>query len=168
MEITGYEERDVGIKLTVTPHVNMEGDISIDLKPEISELLRYDTLDAARGIVAPVFSTREANTQVMMRNNETLMIGGLIRKTISEYENKVPLLGSIPLIGKMLFTRTNEDIDRTEIIIFITVRLVEEKWVAPAGSAAKFVPVPRITDEEISESIPRVADKRKKAWWQWW
>ena len=170
MEITGYEEKEVGVLLTVTPHINVEGDISVDLKPEISELLRYDTLDAARGIVAPVFSTRVAETQVMIRDGETIMIGGLIKKTVSDRENKVPLLGDIPLIGKALFTKIEEDIDRTELIIFLTVHLVQEQWVPPAGFDPKLVEMPKTKDKEINSLVPGKAlvERKKKAWWQWW
>jgi len=171
MEITGYEERSVGVILTVTPHINVEGDISVDLKPEISDLLRYDTLDASRGIVAPVFSTREATSQVMLRDGETIMLGGLIKKTVSDKVNKIPFLGDIPLIGKTFFTKTEKAVDRTELIIFLTVHLLKEEWVAPAGSAAAYVPMPLVKDEEIAEFVPvapPAAEEKKKAWWQWW
>jgi len=154
MEITGYEEKEVGVILNVTPHVNVEGDISIDLAPEISELLRYDTLDESRGIVAPVFSTRTAETQVMLRDGETLMIGGLIKKTVSDSEDKVPLLGDLPWIGKALFTKTADAIDRTELIIFLTVHLVQEEWVPPAGSASVHIAMPVVKDEELIKAIP--------------
>lgn len=168
MEITGYEEKQVGVKLNVIPHVNVEGDITVTLKPEISALLRYDTLDASRGIVAPVFSTREATTQVMIGDGETIMIGGLISKQSIDSVDKVPLLGDIPFIGEALFTKTNKDIDRTEVIIFLTVRLISEKWVPPAGSAAAFAQFPSPHDAEVWEAIPRIPEKKKKKWWQWW
>jgi len=169
MEITGYQDKQVGVKLNVIPHVNVEGDITVIIKPEISALLRYDTLDASRGIVAPVFSTREATTQVMVGDGETIMIGGLISKQSIDNVDKVPLLGDIPFIGKALFTKTNKDIDRTEVIIFLTVRLVTDKWVPPAGSAAAFAKFPSPHDAEVWEAVPRIAEKeKKKKWWQWW
>jgi type IV pilus assembly protein PilQ len=76
MEITGYEAKDLGIILKVTPHVNQKGEIVIDLAPQISDLLRYDPLDRASGVVAPVYSTRIAKTQIMIKDGDTIFIGG--------------------------------------------------------------------------------------------
>ena len=124
IEITGYTEKDLGIILSVTPHINAQGDIVVDLKPEISDLLGYDVLDSARGIRAPRYSTREAETRVMVRDGKTIMIGGLIKETTINYKKKVPFLGDIPLIGNIMFTKTEEGTEKTELIIFMTVRLI--------------------------------------------
>jgi general secretion pathway protein D len=142
IEITGYTERDLGVKLKVTPHINEQGDIVVDLKPEISDLLGFDILDAARGIRAPRYSTREAETQVMVRDNQTIMIGGLIKERSVDYEKKVPWLGDIPVLGKVLFTKTEEGIDKTELIIFMTVHIINEKP-SSSGTVASsaFVPL---------------------------
>jgi type IV pilus assembly protein PilQ len=144
IEITGYSEKDLGIKLSVTPHVNEQGDIVVDLKPEISDLIRYDTLDAARGIIAPIYSTREAETQVMVKDGETIMLGGLLKEKAIDYKKKVPFLGDIPMLGEILFTKTEESISKTELIIFMTVHMMEN---GPAGSgttlasSSVFVPI---------------------------
>ncbi|MEA3306003.1 MAG: secretin N-terminal domain-containing protein [Candidatus Omnitrophota bacterium] len=142
IEITGYTERDLGVKLSVTPHINEQGDIVVNLKPEISDLLGFDILDAARGIRAPRYSAREAETQVMVRNGQTIMIGGLIKEKSVDYEKKVPWLGDIPVLGKALFTKTEEGVDRTELMIFMTVHIIGEK-LPGAGmlSSSAFVPV---------------------------
>ncbi len=142
IEITGYTERDLGIKLAVTPHINEQGDIVVDLKPEISDLLGYDVLDAARGIRAPRYSTREAETQVMVRDAETIMIGGLVKETTINYKKKVPFLGDIPLIGNVMFTKTEEGTEKTELIIFMTVRLIGAKFVGTETTpSTAFVPI---------------------------
>ena len=142
IEITGYAERDLGIKLEVTPHINDKGDIVIDLKPEISDLLGYDVLDAVRGIRAPRYSAREAETQVMLRDGETLMLGGLIRENTVNYKKKVPFLGDIPLIGRVLFTKTEDAIQKTELIIFLTVRKITSKVLMDdSTSSTAFIPL---------------------------
>jgi len=142
IEITGYTEKNLGIRLNVTPHINARGDIVVDLKPEVSALLGYDVLDAARGLTAPRFSTREAETQVMLADGKTLMIGGLIREDVINYVDKVPFLGDIPMIGKMLFSKTEENVEKTELIIFLTVHLVGDDFLgAEAASSAAFVPL---------------------------
>jgi len=127
MEITGYESKDLGIKLKVTPHINTKEEITIEMAPEISDLLRYDTLDAASGVKAPVFSTRVANTQVMVRDGETIFIGGLIKENNKDYKKKLPiigdLLGDVPYLG-LLFSKKETVKEKTELIFFITVHIV--------------------------------------------
>lgn len=142
MEITGYTERQLGIKLNVTPHINATGDIAVDLRPEISELLGFDTLDATRGIKAPRYATREAKTQIMAKDGETIMIGGLIKENTVNYKKKVPWLGDIPVIGNVLFTKTEEGVEKTELIIFMTVHLIATEAAEPAAASVAFVPLP--------------------------
>ncbi|MDD5680623.1 MAG: secretin N-terminal domain-containing protein [Candidatus Omnitrophica bacterium] len=143
MEVTGYTEKDLGVKLNVTPHINASGDIVVDLKPEISDLLGYDVLDPQRGIRAPRYSTREAKTQIMVRDGETIMIGGLIKENTVNYKKKVPWLGDIPVLGRVLFTKTEEGVEKTELIIFMTVHLISSDTLdASAASSSAFVPIP--------------------------
>jgi type IV pilus assembly protein PilQ len=129
MEITGYDGKDLGIILKVTPHINDVGEIVVDLEPQITDLLRYDTLDATSGVVAPVFSTRIAKTQVMIRNGQTIFIGGLIRESDVNSKNKVPVLGdlceNVPILG---FLTSKKEIvkQKTELIFFITVNLMTD------------------------------------------
>ena len=126
MEITGYEEKDIGIILTVTPHINDAGDIVVDLKPEVSAFIGFDNFGTANdAIQAPRFSTRTAETQVMVRHNQTIAIGGLRENTTVEREVKVPFLGSIPILGE-LFKYTEDDVDTKDLLIFVTVRLIDE------------------------------------------
>lgn len=130
MEITGYTEKSLGIKLEVTPHVNEQGDIVVDLKPEVTALLSFDDYG---NIKAPRISTREATTQVMIRDGQTVAIGGLIKENKIDIKKKVPLLGDIPIAGWLLFRKTEQATDTTDLLFFITVNLVkpELKIAAP-------------------------------------
>ena len=127
MEITGYDPKDLGIILKVTPHINDVNEIVVDLEPAIVDLLRYDTLDAASGVVAPVFSTRIAKTEVMINNTQTIFIGGLIKENDVNTKNKVPflgdMLGDVPYLG-LLFSKKETTKQKTELIFFITVNLM--------------------------------------------
>ncbi len=123
MEITKYEKKDIGITLTVTPHVNAQGDIIVDLKPEVSSFLGYDDYG---NVKAPIFSTREASTQVMVKDGETIVIGGLIKDVTYDRVSKVPILGDLPLL-KYVFSKTTKTVDTTDLIIFVTVRLLESE-----------------------------------------
>jgi len=153
MEITGYEAKDLGIILKVTPHVNDNGEIVIDLNPMISDLLRYDTLDRASGVVAPVFSTRFAKTQVLIRDGDTIFIGGLIRERNIDTRKKLPFLGDIfgdvPYFG-LLFTKKDIVKEKTELIFFITVNMMtlgKEIKNVPLASKA-YVPLYTATQGE--------------------
>ncbi len=166
MEITGYEAKDLGIKLKVTPHINEKGEIVVDLIPEISDLLRYDTLDAASGVVAPVFSMRQANTQVMIKDGDTIFIGGLIRERDLNIRKKLPFLGDmfgdIPYFG-LLFTKKEITKQKTELIFFITVNLMtidKEIKNVPVASKAP-MPVFMATQEE-DKAAKKKAKKRQK------
>ncbi|MFH1045464.1 MAG: secretin N-terminal domain-containing protein [Candidatus Omnitrophota bacterium] len=121
MEITGYTTRKVGVKLTVTPHVNAEKEIVIDMHPEVSAFVRNQIFG---DIEVPVFSVREATTQIMVKDGDTIVIGELISDTNIDAVRKIPILGDIPLIGH-IFRSTTKGVDKTDLIIFITVRLID-------------------------------------------
>ncbi|MFN3661094.1 MAG: type IV pilus secretin PilQ, partial [Brevinematales bacterium] len=72
----------------------------------------------------PGESTREAQTHVILKNGDTLVIGGLIREMKSKTESKIPFLGDLPFIGQLFRTKTDET-DKRELIIFITAKVIE-------------------------------------------
>ncbi|MDO8536146.1 MAG: secretin N-terminal domain-containing protein [Candidatus Omnitrophota bacterium] len=128
MEVSGYDAKDLGIKLKVTPHINEKSEIMVDIAPEISDFLRYDTLDASSGIVAPVFSSRQANTKVMIKDQDTIFIGGMIKENIIDVKKPIPfigdLLGDVPYLG-LLVSKKEKAKQKTELIFFITVKLMK-------------------------------------------
>jgi type II secretory pathway component GspD/PulD (secretin) len=129
MEVTGYQAKDLGVILKVTPHINDVDEIVVDLEPQITDLLRYDTLDAASGVVAPVFSTRIARTQVMIKNSQTIFIGGLIKENDVNGKTKIPFIGDlcedVPILGLLTSKKTITK-QKTELIFFITVNLITD------------------------------------------
>jgi len=131
MEIIGYTDRDLGIRLSVTPQINNANEIVVNIHPEITSLLGYDELTP--DIRAPRFSTREAQTQVRIKSGQTIAIGGLIRETVVESNTKVPVLGDIPLLKKF-FNSNNKTVQKTDLLFFMTVNIVSDKAaVAPQG-----------------------------------
>ena len=124
-EITGYQEKDLGILLSVTPQINPEGYIVVKIAPEVSAFAAWDTFTTSGGnIQAPRFTTRRASTQVMVRNGETIVIGGLIKEETTDAVYKVPILGDIPLLS-LLFKKKEKEISSTDLLFFITVNIVE-------------------------------------------
>ncbi|MBU0759340.1 MAG: type IV pilus secretin PilQ [Candidatus Omnitrophica bacterium] len=124
IEVTGYEEKELGITLSVTPQVNPEGYIVVKLEPEVSAFLAWDTFSTSGGTIqAPRFSTRRASTQVMVKDGDTIVIGGLIKENTIDTVVKVPILGDIPLLG-LIFKKKEKSVDTTDLLFFITVNLV--------------------------------------------
>ena len=112
-----FQYQDVGITLTVTPHVNPDGYVSMDVHPIVSQL------ESATFFDAPVVDNREAQTSVMVKDGETVIIGGLMQTTISENDSKVPLLGDIPLVGWLFSSKDHAKV-KTELMVFLTPHVV--------------------------------------------
>lgn len=116
---TGYEE--VGIKLTVTPHINPDGFVRMEIEQEVSDVAGSSTL--AAGVTLPRFLKRIANTVATVKDNETVVLGGLIRKRDQVTETKVPLLGDVPIFG-LPFRNDRRNSEHTELLVILTPRVV--------------------------------------------
>ncbi len=124
-EITGYDEKELGVILSVTPQINPEGYIVVKIEPEVSAFSTWDTFTTSGGTIqAPRFTTRKASTQVMVKNGETIVIGGLIKEQVTDRVYKVPILGDIPILS-LLFKKKEKEVDTTDLLFFITVNIVE-------------------------------------------
>jgi general secretion pathway protein D len=112
--------QDVGTTLTIIPTINQDNYVSVQILQEVSSLTNQ-TIQAA--LNAPVISTREATTRAIIRDGQTVVIGGLIGNTREKIESGVPLLKDIPVLG-YLFKRQSVTTNRTELAIFVTPYLV--------------------------------------------
>ena len=109
---------DVGIILRVTPRINPDGFVKMQVAPEISSL-STSTVDISEGVSAVVINTRQAETTVSVQDGHTIVLGGLITTKDEDREEKVPILGDIPLLG-LLFRSTIVIKERTELLIILT------------------------------------------------
>jgi type II secretory pathway component GspD/PulD (secretin) len=112
---------EVGVKLYVTPTIHDDGFITMKIKPEVSSVVRNVTTSNNNNI--PVVETSEAETTVMVKDNVTIVIGGLIKEDSISTTRRVPLLGSIPGVGR-LFRNESTDDTKTEIVIFLTPKII--------------------------------------------
>ena len=110
----------IGIKLSVTPHINVGNKITMDVHPEVSDLSSQATVQG--GII---INTTMADTRVMVNDGETAVIGGLIRSNESITERGVPVLMDIPLVG-MLFKSSSKTKQKRELLIFLTPKILGE------------------------------------------
>lgn len=147
-----FKTREVGVILNVTPTVGPDGyTIDLTLVPEVAELvdwIQYGSevsigqpiQNPLTGLIVgsqqntfrynipqPVFSTRKATTSVVIWDGQTVVMGGLIREELTTFKDKIPLLGDIPILGR-LFRSEGQKSRKTNLLIFVTARLVD-----PAG-----------------------------------
>jgi len=116
--INTIQYEDVGIILYVTPHINPDGLVIMDISPEISSI-SGTTVPISETVSAAVFAKRSASSRVAIRDGQTIVIGGLIEDGKTSTIRRVPILGSIPIFGA-LFRRTIETKSKTELLIFLT------------------------------------------------
>ncbi|HZL34731.1 MAG TPA: secretin N-terminal domain-containing protein, partial [Tepidisphaeraceae bacterium] len=116
--------QDIGIILNVTPHINPEGLVILDVAPEISQLTG-STVSIGSGVDAPVIAKRSALSRVGIQNGQTIVIGGLMEDRKTDTISKVPILGDIPILGE-LFKRTQTDKTKTELLIFLTPHVAQQ------------------------------------------
>ncbi|MDX2186321.1 MAG: secretin N-terminal domain-containing protein [Opitutaceae bacterium] len=114
----------VGTVLSITPQISSNGLITLDVTPAVSRLVRTETSATGR-TNAPVIDIRQASSIVRLRDGATVIMGGLVQDSNTSTTRKVPLLGDIPLLGKA-FTSKHQAAERTELIFFLTPRIVRE------------------------------------------
>ena len=137
-EVSGFTYKDIGIILRVTPQVNVDGFIKLTLQPEVSSISGTVNFGGASGATIPIISTRKAITQVTLKDGSTLGIGGLLQSNVVKGNTKVPLLGNIPVLGR-LFTSDNDTGSGEELLIFITAKTIN-----PEGGSVSDVFDPRL------------------------
>ncbi len=120
--IQNIERMDVGIKLRITPHVIPGGRIRMSLNPSIEAVIDSGPEGTP---FAPTIAKREVDTTVTVEDGRTIVIAGLTRQDERASMRRVPLLGSIPLLG-WLFRRTEQVSERTDVLIFVTPTVVSD------------------------------------------
>jgi general secretion pathway protein D len=118
---------DVGIKLEVKPHVYLEGDVGIEMSLEVSSITSQ--IPGPNGSLAYQIGTRDAQTNLRLRDGETQILGGLIQDQDTRSSDKVPGLGQFPLLGHLFRNDNNKD-KKTEIVVSITPHILRAPTVA--------------------------------------
>jgi len=123
-----FDTRQVGILLSVTPTVSSDGEvITLVLLPEVSDLIRWiDYGDQYQSLNQPVFQSRRVSTTVYINDGETLVLGGIIKGDTKTVEDRVPILGSIPLLGR-LFRGSYEIDKKVNLMIFVSADLITSR-----------------------------------------
>ena len=114
-----YDYKDVGLILSVTPHVRSGNLVALEIEQRVEDLL------TTMGSPTPVTSKREVKTNVLVANGDTIIIGGLIREAEKVLKNRVPFFSYIPLIGN-LFKSSEKQREKVDLMIFLTPYILED------------------------------------------
>ncbi len=128
--IQNIDRLDVGIKLKLTPHINPNDEVCMTLNPSIEAIIDPGPTGTQ---FAPTIARREVSTTVTVPSGKTIIISGLIREDRTKVVRKIPILGSIPILG-FLFRHTVDTTERTNLIIFVTPRVMTEAADAQAAT----------------------------------
>jgi general secretion pathway protein D len=142
LDYTQYEYKDVATKLSITPHINQANTLRLEIVTEVVRL--KDAGDT------PTTFKRTATTTVILNDNDTVVIGGIIGQDATENEWKIPLLGDIPVLGWLFKTHSTTN-RKTNMFIFITPRIVR--------NPADVISVTLKKEVEMGERLPGVQDK---------
>ena len=142
--------KDVAIELTVTPRINPDGYVRMDIEQKVNDLGASVNIG---GTVAPTILKREAKSSVAVQDKSTIMLGGLIKENKTKTETKVPFLGDIPFFGQLFKGQTNNK-QRNELIIFIrpTVLRTDDQAMAEAARRTRGLNLGR--DLDLDQFFP--------------
>lgn len=112
-----YAFQDVGIVLNVVPRITQNGTVTMDVTQTANDLQGFTDFNA------PIVNQRQAFTTVSVNDGETIVLGGMMRSTVTSKVKKLPLLGDIPLLGELFKTRDKNEV-KTELLVFLTPRIV--------------------------------------------
>lgn len=119
--IPQFDFKDIAITLQVTPRVNNAGIVVMDIVQTINDIA--GTVQQA-GFTQPIVSRREARTSVNVMDGQTVVIGGIMRDRVQKVKTGIPFLKDIPFVGDLLFSRTERTTERTELMVFLTPRII--------------------------------------------
>jgi len=121
--INTVERKDVGITLRLTPHIHESDFVSLDIFQESSAVKGDSLLNSST--VGPTTTKRSAKTSVLVKNGDTVVLGGMMQETFTNIASQIPLLGDIPLLGR-LFRFTSVSRKKTNLLIMLTPRIIRE------------------------------------------
>jgi general secretion pathway protein D len=117
--ISNYDFLNVGVVLTVTPRITSNGEVSMDVIQSADDLTGFTSFNA------PLVAHRQAQSTVSVADGQTIILGGIIQTSTNLTRNKIPILGDIPILGK-LFQSTTKDVGQTELMVFLTPHIIRK------------------------------------------
>jgi type IV pilus secretin PilQ/predicted competence protein len=186
---SGFQDKEFGNTLVVTPSINKDDFISMSVQPEISNKVGDATfIFSGTTVTSPVIDKRTLDSNVLIRSGDTLAIGGLLQDEVTKSRNKVPVLGDIPVLGYLFQEKINARVKRN-LLIFVTPTIIKQGfgtgleeqvtglnhsgdeyadpngWRNNAKGAARLVPT---SNRQVAAEYPKpgVAPAPKKTGWR--
>jgi type IV pilus assembly protein PilQ len=125
---SGFEDKEFGNKLVVTPVINKDNFVTLNVKPEISNKVGDATFTfSGATVTSPIIDKRELDSNVLIRSGDTLAIGGLLQDESTKLRAKVPVLGDIPIIGAAFTEKINSRTKRN-LLVFVTPTIIQQGY----------------------------------------
>jgi general secretion pathway protein D len=125
--VVSFQREDVAITLELVPRVNSENFVTLEVDIEVQEIEESADSDAiSQGGGGFITSKRQVKTHALVKDNQTVVLGGLVGTTESEGESKVPILGDLPLIGA-LFRNRSESSRKVNLMVFLTPHIIDDE-----------------------------------------
>lgn len=125
--ISGFDYKDIGVTFDVTPNISSDGYVTMKVDPQVSTYIRDIPFTASGStVLIPLVAVKKASSKLVIKSGETLAIGGLVNQSNKNTVTKVPILGDIPVLGR-LFRHDAEDKEKKDIIFFITATVIDDK-----------------------------------------
>jgi general secretion pathway protein D len=158
---SSYSQLSVGVSLDVTPFINPDGLVVMDIQQEIDDIASYTTID---GNPVPNTSKRTLSSEIAVRDRDTIILGGFVRSDKSKSKQGVPLLMDIPLLGN-LFTSRSDSKNRTETIVMIRPTVLKTPEIAAAQAVKEQHRLPGIAHAaaEDAESERKQVEAERRA-----
>jgi general secretion pathway protein D len=158
-----YSQLSVGVELDVTPFINPDGLVVMDINQEIDDINGYTAISGVGNV--PNTDKRQLSSEVAVRDHDTIMLGGFIRSDKSTSRSGVPFLMNIPILGN-LFTQRNDSKDRTELIVLIRPTVLRTPEIAAAQAVKEQRRLPGVSasvaEEEAAERKQVEAEQKKE------
>jgi general secretion pathway protein D len=152
---SSYEYKDVGVILNITPHINEENFIRLKISQQVTKVTSGVSSDTRIPSI-PTTLKRTAKTTVVVKDNETVVIGGMIGDSTEDNTNKVPLLGDRPLLGWLFKAKTVKR-EKTNLYIFLTPHIVRTQQ-----DAASLYQGKRDSMGEVVEGIIKLNERKQE------
>lgn len=149
------ERSSVGITLRVTPHINEGDSLVMEIAQEVSSLTGAATEFDATDVIT---NERKIETKVLADNGQTVVLGGLIQDDVQNSTQKVPLLGDIPLMGR-LFRNTSSSVLKRHLLVFLRPTIIRDSHTLSGATAEKYNRLRELQLNKVSEGVDLVSDE---------
>ena len=153
---TTIERQDIGVTLKVTPHINEGATLRLEIEQEISSIAPSATLTAEA--VDLITNKRSIKSTILAEDGQVIVLGGLIQDDITQTDSKVPLLGDIPILGR-LFRSTRDTHVKRNLMVFLRPTVVRDRAGLAALSGKKYNDI-RVIDSYSKEGRPAILPRK--------